>query len=338
MKHVFFVHSQITKLISLGIISKLSLKPQDIAIITYRGIEFYPDYQTHVFPFSHYPVESFPLQKSFFPSKATLHSLDDFINKITERQSFVAYLPQLNERMLELIVSHPKCSKYNLIEEGKLSFTELQHRKIQKYSKKEYFWLVLNYGRRLSRTRTYLPDTYHRAFKFSDAAFPNYPRVEQVNLQYSCDRLDYHNVLVLEPLVEAGIFKIENYLIGLEKLIKILKRKNIETLHYKFHPEQQLNTSKSQILKLFKAITDLSLVALESDISLEEIAINSPVDFYSISSSMLYYAKSLGSSSYSFLNLIPPSQELTRYFEIQPQAFKENISYIANFKVETAQK
>ncbi|MGD1921139.1 MAG: hypothetical protein ACFCAD_21015 [Pleurocapsa sp.] len=260
--------------------------------------------------------------------------MDDFIGKITENQSFIAYLPQLNERMLELIVSHSKCSKYNLIEEGKLSFTELQHRKIQKYSKKEYFWLILNYGRRLSRTRTYLPDTYDLAFKFSDAAFPNYPRVEKVNLHCNSSELDYHNILVLEPLVEAGILNIESYLLGLKKLIEILKKEGVNTVHYKFHPEQQENISKSKILILLGEIDLAFFTPLESDVSLEQIAINSPATFYSVSSSMLYYASFLGSQSYSFLHLLPHSENLSNYFETQPKAYRENINYIEDFQAE----
>ena len=334
MKQVFFVHSQITKLISFSIISNLSLNQKDIVIITYRGCNFYDGYKTYAFPFSHYPVESFPLQKNFLSSRAQLKKLDYFLDKITENNDYVLYLPQVNERMFELMVSHHKCAKYNLIEEGKLSFTELDRRKTSTYSKKEYILLKLNYGNRLSKKRTYLPDTYDSVFKFSDAAFPDYDRVKKINLYHQEQSLDYQNVLVLEPLVEAGIISEEQYLIGLDKVIKLLGIREIKTIHYKFHPDQQKDKSQKSISNFFEKYVQISFIPIQANISLEEIAINSKANFYSISSSMLYYAKVLGSHSYCFLALMPESKKLKDYFEFQPKTFKENLNYIKALETE----
>lgn len=334
MKHVFFVHSQITKLISFSIIKNLSLTQQNVVIVTYRNSDFYREYETYTFPFSHYPIESFPLQKNFFSSRIKLKKLDAFIERITEQENYILYLPQVNERMLELMTSHHKCVKYNLIEEGKLSFTKLHKRKIYTYSRKQYFWLKLNYGNRLSKTRTYLPETYFNAFKFSDAAFPDYHRVQKISLYTNHTNLNYQNILVLEPLVEAAIVDKESYLIALQKMIKILIELEINTIFYKFHPDQQKEKSKHSILNLFKKNELVSFVPIESNVALEEIAISSKATFYSTVSSMLYYAKCLGSYSYSFLNLIPPSNKLTSYFEMQPEAFREALNYIEESKVQ----
>lgn len=333
MKHVFFVHSQITKLISFSIIKNLSLTQEEVVILTYRGSDFYRDYRIYTFPFSSFPIESFPLQINFLSGRIKLRKLDAFINKVTDNDNYILYLPQVHERMLELMASHPKCLKYNLIEEGKLSFTQWRDRQIYTYSLKQFLFLKLNYGNRLSKQRAYLPETYFDAFKFTDAAFSDYDRVQKISLHANRTNSDYTDILVLEPLVEAGIVEINSYLEALHEMIKILISRGIDTISYKFHPEQQENKSKSDILNLFAKIERMSFIPIESNISLEEIAISSQANFYSTVSSMLYYAKYLGSHSYSFSNLIPHSSKFDSYFNLQPEIFKENLNYIEETSV-----
>jgi hypothetical protein len=55
---------------------------------------------------------------------------------------------------------------------------------------------------------------------------------------------------------------------------------------------------------------------------------NSETKFYSAISSLLYYAKYLGSQAYSFVNLFPKNKRLSNYIQEQTQSFIESLNYI----------
>jgi hypothetical protein len=338
-KHVFFIHSQITKLVSLSIVNYLALDKDSIIFLLYRGMTIDAYYSTSVFPFRHYPEDSFSISKKFWNGRKKLEKLDEYIYKVTSNKYFHLYLPQTNESMLRLMMSHPKCKSFSLIEEGKLSFTSFQDRTSYIYPLKDFTLIKLNYGQRLGRVKSYLDSNYNTAFKFSDAAFPDFQRVNKIDLRIANlptkENEEVKQILVLEPIVEAKIVEIGEYLLALLKLIKTLEKNRIRTVYYKFHPDQQVEVSKKYLLALFKEFSFLEFIELSSNISLEEIAVNSNSKFYAVVSSMLYYAQYLGSTAYSFANLFPFDENLKIYLEHQPRAFLENLNY---FDEETSEQ
>jgi hypothetical protein len=176
---------------------------------------------------------------------------------------------------------------------------------------------------------------YKNAYKFSDAAFPQFARVEKVKLsldpptQTEMQPQSVKRILVLEPLVEAKLINIGDYLIAIFRLLLFWMRLNDSIpIYYKFHPDQQASSSKRLILELFKSFRSLSLLELSSDSVLEEIALQPRSEFYAIASSVLYYSKFLGSSGYSFYNLVPNNSSLDNYFKKQPADFLNALDFV----------
>ncbi|ACB51714.1 unknown [Crocosphaera subtropica ATCC 51142] len=348
MKHIFFIQSQITKLIALGVIEYLKIPNEEVVILAYRGIDFYEGYTFFDFPFCHNPKESFPISSKFWEGREKLKELDQYIINISDNCSFILYIPHIFYNMINLMGSHHLCEGLCLLEEGKTSFSyrEQANSLFKKKSRyinylKNDIYLKLNYGNRLKQKhiKSFFPDSYLTAYKFSDAAFPDLEKVIKIpiNLKNNnnkiateTDILNTH-ILVLEPLVEAKVINIEDYLIGLGRVLMLLKHQHINNLYYKFHPDQQDNKSINAIIELFQSFEiyeNMKFKELEKNVVLEEIACQKKASFYSIVSSLLYYAWYLGSQAYSFANLIPKNAKIDRYLKKQPQVFLETLEYV----------
>lgn len=328
VKHVFFVQSQITKLVAFATIKHLALPQESIVIISYRKVDFYHGYSIVPCPFTHYPQESFLIHKKFWLGRKKLKNLDDYVKEITNNSEFKFYVPHIFYNHVELMLSHCKCRSFSLLEEGKTSFSRFGERTLSRDIFPQNILKRMNYGKRLNSVKQIFPDNYETAFKISDAAFPDFPRVQQVKLHLVSASYDYENIIVLDSIVEAGVVSISDYLIALLRLIMLMVKRGINKIHYKFHPDQQPKTSKKLILELFKTIENIELIEIDKNIVLEEIAVNSSAKFYSAISSMLYYSKYLGSQSYSFVHLFPSSEKLDSYFKKQPEAFVNQLEYI----------
>lgn len=331
MKHVFIVHSQITKLMSLAIIGDLCLSPNDVIIFTYREMNLLEGYRCEAFPFSHFPEqESFPLFRRFWKGWGKLGEIDDFISEICQDNNFLFYTPHLYPRMLELVASHSKCSGYCFVEEGTLSLHPFPANIRSKiYKRSEKLKIFLNYGKRLAGEKTFFKKDYLTAYKFSDHAFPSFPRVKKVEIVLRHQEFVGQEILVLDPVVEANMISIDDYLLAISKLIDLLQINETKTIYYKFHPSQLKDKSKARIEALFTGIRNTSFLNLAGNVSLEEIAnSNSQVNFYSITSSLLYYGRYLGAKTYSFANLLPDKIEVENFFNKQPKAFRDSLVYI----------
>ena len=121
VKHVFFVQSQITKLVAFATIKYLALPRDSIVIVSYRKVDFYDGYSIVPCPFSHYPQESFLIHKKFWLGRKKLKNLDDYVQQITNNSEFKFYVPHTFYNHVELMLSHGKCQSFSLLEEGKTS-------------------------------------------------------------------------------------------------------------------------------------------------------------------------------------------------------------------------
>ncbi len=332
MKHLFYVHSHTTKLITQSIIQAEKLNKNDVIVLLNRGIQGIDNHICFDFPFCHYPVESFPSYLKFWKGRNKLNSLNSFLNSKLMGDEYLFYAPHLGLKMFQLIVTSSKCKGYCFIEEGKLSFNRL----VKKEIKKEIFDKfidVLNYGNRIFWEQTYYTNNYKVAYRFSHAAFPNSPRVENIQLQLTNNKISKiieKKVLILDPIVEAAVIKIEDYLISILRLIILLKKQNESQIYFKFHPDQQIEISKKSIIDLFDSIECMKFIEISNEDSLEEIAYsyNSKCKFYSMVSSSLFYLRYFGSETFSFLNLCPNREAINRYLEKQPSPFVEILQFV----------
>ena len=328
VKHVFFVQSQITKLVAFATIKYLALPRDSIVIVSYRKVDFYDGYSIVPCPFSHYPQESFLIHKKFWLGRKKLKNLDDYVQQITNNSEFKFYVPHTFYNHVELMLSHGKCQSFSLLEEGKTSFSRFGERTLITDTFPQNILKRMNYGTRLKSVKQIFPDNYETAFRISDAAFPDFPRVQQVKPYLVSATYDYEHIIVLDSIVEAGVVSISDYLIALLRFIMIMLKRGIHKNHYKFHPDQQPKTSRKLIIELFKTFEDIEFIKIDKNIVLEEMAVNTSDKFYSAISSMLYYSRYLGSQAYSFVNLFPSSEKLDSYLKKQPEAFLKQLEYL----------
>lgn len=116
MKHIFVVHSHITYLVALGVIMQDRLDLSNVMIL---GEKYQSDYG----PFNIKQVsvtESFgKLLKSGKFTKIFNANIevDNVIDQFVQDDEFTAYVPVFI-LLNRYIITHPKCKKYNIIEEG----------------------------------------------------------------------------------------------------------------------------------------------------------------------------------------------------------------------------
>ena len=111
MKHIFFIQSQITKLIALGVINYLKMSREEVVILGYRGVDFYEGYTFFDFPFRHSPTESFPLTFKFWEGREKLNELDKYLVEVSNNSSFILYVPHIFYNMINLMASHHLCQE-----------------------------------------------------------------------------------------------------------------------------------------------------------------------------------------------------------------------------------
>lgn len=336
-KHIFFVHNPITRILADMVIKKLRLNSDDLAIITYRLSFQTGEHHTYEFPFKHSP-NYFYLHRKFWKGRAKLREIDAFINKVSRCDEYLLYIPHMYLPILELMASHPNCIAFSYLEEGKGSFYAFNSQKNNVYAFRDYIFAVLNYGFRLKRRARFFDLNYRNAYKFSEAAFPDFERVIKLNIFNYLSIIDTQaridgSVLVLDPMVESETTTLGEYLIALENLIFWLlkNKKKSDKVYYKFHPDQILNPDISQktIKAFFESLTINEIKEFPSFLSLEEVAVNSTATFYGVMSSILYYAPVLGSDAYSFIKMFPQNEKLKDYYLKQPEKFAEKIKFIS---------
>ena len=124
MKHVFIIHSNITRMISEGIIRDLGLKIHDVIIISFRNsiIEGYRNINLEEFRSKTVHV----LKQNIKTRILNLNQIFKTINTLDEalnfQEAFILYTPQVSDPYYQFIASDRNCKQINFIEEGTASY------------------------------------------------------------------------------------------------------------------------------------------------------------------------------------------------------------------------
>lgn len=121
MKYIFVIHSNITYLISLGIIAKEGLSDNNVLILSdgYNCEGPIPIKVITVEPNRHLLKQSIKkyIQLYFNPA----HELYSVIDKFLKGDKFIAFVPVLHLSK-KLVLLHDKCEQFHFIEEGTASY------------------------------------------------------------------------------------------------------------------------------------------------------------------------------------------------------------------------
>lgn len=346
MRHLFFIHSQITFIVSIKIIKYLKLDHKDCVFIIHRGKS--SDYKSFGvkmadFPFNPHSLDSFPVFNKFWKSWINIKELDKFINKIAEKQDFIFYTPQTYQKYLALIVSNNKCKGYNIIEEGSGAYlTQRQLNNVFTKAKNSLFVKILwklNFLSRLKISRSFMEDGFTNVFVLTPYSFVGVdrkvilglPSLDDYKFEEPNEEADeYKNILVFDALVEANILDSGTFLLSTLILLNKLIENGESNLHVKFHPDQ-LKAGKTLILlrELFRQTGNLKIIEIPQRVSLEEVALKQEANFYVFASAIGIYASLYGKKVYSLCKVIERlNPAFSKKIENMPLIFKEKVKFI----------
>jgi len=327
MKHVFFVQSCITYISAMSIINELDISKSDVMLLCARkfSAEFEPNLRVSYLPegFNESGFE-FLLESnlfSFLTRHKIIHSLDLVINDFIKTQVFTAYLPHTNAEVLELIITHRKCKKLCLFEEGivyhyydisKLfsHFSESHKSSISTRIKR---WLT--YPIYLDRTMAYR--SYKTFFPIpiyvlSSTLMNPHPQVsirilKDTYVSNSPSNVTWENshIFIVGAEVEANLIDIDDYINVISIFIEKYMNRVHSTLWVKFHPIQK---HQDDILRILRH-KGIKFAIFPSDLCVEYILLlNINITLYGFISSLLLYGALWGHQSYTLIPILEQTQ------------------------------
>lgn len=332
MKHVFFIHSHITWLVSLGVIRKRELDCQGVLFVCSRGYEP-PDTEFERIKF---PDRGWLL--TWRPGK-WIHDrreLAHFVDSVAQNTDFQWYLPHTGFLFFRAFVRHPHCRGFHLIEEGIGSYytrdalnTSIQRAPVSMPGWKG--WLQ----RQLSSIRPpELADTrYLFAYGCTDEAFPGYARRIKVDLveKIQPGDEDIETVLVLDNLMEVGLVDENTFFRCLDELIAKLAKEGRRTVYYKPHPGQYVDPRyMPRLRKVLQGNTyGVDFRELPASYCLELLASTGRPDFYIFISSVGYYAAVSGCLVYSMASRLAAIDARYKVIkEIIPEVMSRRVTFL----------
>lgn len=190
MKHLFTIHSSITFLVAYSTVKHLRLDEKDVVFIS-SGYEPPIGSLTIVRSFQDINTGWSRKIRTFNAPK----SYDKYIDEITERKPFIAYV-DLMSYYQKILVTHKRCEEFHFIEEGNSTYQEFDDLmditwcertmafRSDQFDKKSLIRILRGYNLRLLG----LPYNYAaytnmngiRFFSFSINAFYNIPKEKRV--------------------------------------------------------------------------------------------------------------------------------------------------------------
>lgn len=307
MKHVFYVHSGITYLISLAAIDYLKIQKSDVIIISCRSVVIDEAYQCLNLTRQEEDITLLPSYGSVGVLKLlfTLRNLDRKIERALHNHFFTLYLPSEKNYLMQYLQSHRLCVRRDFIEEGLLTYRAgfLKPRPLRK----SLFGRIKNLLRfpfHLYRTEgvagspsdftIYVgTQTAQHALHSFNVVLLDITSHTQKERKMTIPR--FTALFIFDAVVEMNLCSYENFIGALEDFI--VEKVPRQNLAIKFHPFQR---EYAQYLEVFKKY-NIEYILLGAEIIPEMmIARNSAVSVYGLSSSVLFYAKEMGNEVHSF--------------------------------------
>lgn len=336
MKHVFYIHSYVTYVVSMGTIHLLGLRSSDVKFIYSRGFnDTYNDYArlniTGMFE-KLFEAPSFASRFFYWKNFCEINSLDKYISNLVGKDSFIIYVPLNKSFITQLLLSHSKCIGINYIEEGLLTYTG-------NFVKKKYFYdgikgklkLWLNVGgRSYYRVNSRYKDNKPVLYSLFDKKLYNTDLdVKQVNIAdigFNSDfKLENATVVIFNSFDEGDE-------LALDELIDIVANYFINyhtQIYIKFHPV------KNEIFEngLCDRFMDLGIDynVIPNCVNTEMLILKSTsLHVYGFFSSPMFYAAEWGHEVFSFNNTLKQYENANKYLSKYnvPDIFSRNIKMI----------
>ena len=321
--HVFFVHSHITLICAMGVIQKENLDAESIRMVFLRGYHLPTPFREFTFPFpaSRDSENSFfgLTRKHILGARKQLGKLDAFVADVTEGRAMHAYFPQTRWDFYHLLITHPDCSRFSILEEGNTSYwrsneyarqgAESLKTRVKLAAKRLCF--VLLFGLRgmgkgeFRQSYAFIGRGAYRHYGFSEDVYPDAPRRVVLDLRSSCHAAGPlfnqpklpKNVLVivLGDLIFADTNAWETYLHTLKDHIAAGVGMGVQMIAYKHHPTVSPRRSDVEaVIEATASSFDLPTQKLDASVCLELLAADVDGIVFAGRSSAQRYAAMLG--------------------------------------------
>lgn len=324
MKHLFYVHSGITYLVSLATIKRLALSKEDVVLMFARNFTQCSDYATLVCDEHEDEVARLPSYGSGKVCKmwSTLQALDRKLNKVAPG-GFKVYLPSDRNYLMQFIQTHPLCRERNFIEEGLLTYHDgMQKKKLD--SETSFSSKIKHLFRApFHRFRTNV-SPWRNIVEPESVVYVATPAAVNMLSHRKTVLVDVRAVmkavsgkkitdlLVLDPVVEMKQCDSGTYFKCLNEFVLSSLPKN-DIVHVKFHPRQSNVEVYHEIFKRHSVRYEM----LEQGIILEELICAHPnLHVFGLNSSSLFYAQQWGVRTTLFSRLLSEQDQIYRNYVI----------------------
>lgn len=339
MKHIFYIHSYVTYLVTLGVIEHQMINDDDVLLVSarnavnqtrYKEIDFNERYS------SLFGVPCYGNKLFYLKHRNVIKSFDNEVDSFCKSDDFICYLPTDKHFGQQLLLTHKKCVGTNYIEEGLFTYNNEFRKKSWPYigilgSIKRF----LNTGNRnqnpytRNNDETVLYTLFNRSYYNSDLRIRSVmPTISKI--EYNGIRLQNANILMMNAFKDASPQVLMHLLSLLENFAKdLLKHK--EKIYIKHHPYAS-KSLKEQIENIFMK-EGVSYSVLDDELNTELMLFNSQdLSIYGFFSAAMLYGAMMGHKSISFLNCFESqSQECKEYllnnFPIPEVFINHSISY-----------
>src|SRR6266496_1229351 len=353
MKHLFLVHTPITYLSSVSIISKLGLQRED-AIIFFiqfdKAISSSDQYISITLNEFYKKERSFKKLYNYFRYFNIPGRIDPIIDATINNEKFVAYVPVLTF-IHKLFITHPNCCAFNFIEEGLAHYykeetlenldpgysKDLWRSSISQNTKKvlnEMYLVLRGYNFKLQG----LPFSYScynsfehvRFYGLTQDSFPLIDVRKKVIIPFEKKRfalqkpeynvnLDGKIVWIGDASVLRHGFSASIYIKGIKDgCIGFIKNRGEKEIFIKFHRDEPVQL-RTAIKKLFQE-NGISFQIIPDSVIMELLLFKAEnVTLVGIYSSLLYYASIMGHHSFSIYEFV--KQEYSKVLKNRDFAF-----------------
>lgn len=343
MKYLFLVHSNLIYGMAREVIGVEKWAEEDVVWVTDRNFSSafrkgrVIDISTlNVVPFRW--SEAPQLVRNARQNRQHLRRIDGLLSAL--REDFIVILPHLRNFKYYALVTHPACTGFYFLEEGKLSYTggfAWPDNLVQKWKTALLTGFYHYYVQ--GRVPPFPPDfstdhpKYLGTFATNELAFPNIPVKKLIPSPFQPDPAlkHYQRVLVLGPYPEFGELPLASQLQCLKLLFQHLEKRGIRQLHYKFHPSQlEQGFSPPAIRALMQSFAEnIQFDEIPPAVSLENIAASAPADFYLSTSSTAIYAIALKRKVYSYAKtMVRLHPDFTIVLEAIPGGIREKMIFL----------
>jgi len=308
MKHIFYVHSGITYLVSLAVIDHLKLELNAVVIIICRSIKIDEKFCCIKLEPNEENIALLPSYGSpdVLRNLSVLRKLDTKMRAVSRDKGFTLYLPSEKNYLMQFLQSHPLCFRRNFIEEGLLTYRAGFVKSRPPMTKLvDNFKHFLRFLFHLNRTSG-IPNpearkdfTIYVVTKTAQHILRDYKVVllnaSSVQIDQQIALAPFTALYIFDAVVEMSLCANDNFMECLENFVA--KHVPRQGLAIKFHPFQK---EHDQYLAIFNKY-NIQYTLLGSEVIPEVLlAQQKNLSIYGLSSSVLFYAKEMGHCVRSF--------------------------------------